>query len=48
MEKIIKTIYGIALLTLTTLFAGCGNEEANLSSTSNSFDKLKFVVNPNH
>lgn len=45
MEKIIKTIYGIALLTLTTLFAGCGNEEADLSSTSNSFDKLKFVVN---
>lgn len=45
MEKIIKSIYSIALLTLTLFFAGCSNEDAEVSPCSNNFDNLKFVVN---
>ncbi len=45
MKKIIKSIYSIAILTLTLFFVGCGNEDTEITPTSNNFDKLKFVVN---
>lgn len=45
MEKIIKSIYSIFLLTLTLFVAGCGNEDAEETPNSNNFDNLKFVVN---
>ncbi len=45
MEKIIKSIFGVALLTLTIFIAGCGNEDAGVCPDSNNFDNLKFVVN---
>lgn len=45
MEKIIKSIYSIVLLTLTIFIAGCSNEETEALPNSDNFDKLKFVVN---
>lgn len=45
MEKIIKSIFGVALLTLTIFIAGCGNEDVGVCPDSNNFDNLKFVVN---
>lgn len=45
MEKIIKSIYSIVLLTLTLFVAGCNNDDAGVSPSFNDFDKLKFIVN---
>lgn len=45
MKRIIKSIYSVALLTFTLFVAGCSNENAEVSPSSNDFDKLKFVVN---
>lgn len=45
MKNIIKSIYSVAILTLTLFFVGCGNEDTEVTPNSNNFDKLKFVVN---
>lgn len=45
MEKTIKSIFSVALLTLTIFIAGCSNEDAGMCPDSNDFDNLKFVVN---
>lgn len=45
MKEIAKSIYGIALLAVTLIIAGCGNEDVESSSKNINFDELKFVVN---